>query len=134
KYSCFGENVQPGFSFSNVPEAVRSYAIIFHDIDVALEGSIEDGLHWVVWNIPVVAGGIPEGRLPEGAVQGRNVEDRNAYLGPGAPAGVRYHHYVFELFALSEMLALPETASRPELLSAMDGKVVDKAAYVGRFH
>lgn len=134
KYSCFGENVQPGFRFSGVPDTARSYAIVFHDIDVALEGSIEDGLHWVVWNIPVSAGGIPEGGLPEGAVQGRNVEDRNAYLGPGAPAGDRYHHYVFELYALRDMLELPETASRAELLAAMDGQVVDKAAYVGRFH
>lgn len=30
-------------------------------------------------------------------------------------------------------LNLPETAGRTELLSAMEGKVLDKAAYVGRF-
>jgi hypothetical protein len=110
-----------------------SYALIFHDIDVALDGRTEDGLHWVVWNIPADAGGLPEGRLPEGAVVGRNVEDKNAYLGPGAPAGPRHHHYVFELFALDSLLDLPDTASRRELLEAMEGKTVGKAAYVGRF-
>jgi Raf kinase inhibitor-like YbhB/YbcL family protein len=133
KYSCFGDNVQPAFKFSDAPEGTASYAIIFHDIDVALDGRTEDGLHWVVWNVPVDAGGIPEGRLPDGAVTGRNVEQRNAYLGPGAPAGRRYHHYVFEFFALDTLLDLPKSASRPELLAAMEGKVLDKAAYVGRF-
>ena len=127
------ENVQPGFEFSNPPENAVSYAIIFHDIDVALDGRTEDGLHWIVWNIPVQAGGIQEGGLPEGSVVGRNVENRNAYLGPGAPAGLRYNHYVFELYALSELLSPPPASSRPDLLSAMDGKVVAKAAYVGRF-
>jgi len=100
QYGCFGDNHQPGFRFLEPPPAAVSYAMIFHDIDVALDGSVEDGLHWIVWNIPADAGGIPEGRLPQGAVVGQNVERRNAYLGPGAPAGSRYHHYVLELFAL----------------------------------
>jgi hypothetical protein len=54
-------------------------------------------------------------------------------MGPGAPAGPRYHHYVFELYALNANLDLPATASRDELLAAMAGKVVAKAAYVGRY-
>ncbi|HEU4617740.1 MAG TPA: YbhB/YbcL family Raf kinase inhibitor-like protein [Gammaproteobacteria bacterium] len=133
KYSCFGDNVQPGFEFSSAPDGTASYAIVFHDIDVALDGKPEDGLHWVVWNIPAEAAGVPEGGLPDGSVTGRNVENRNAYLGPGAPAGARYHHYVFEVYALDSLLDLPETASRGVLLAAMEGHVIDKAAYVGRF-
>jgi phosphatidylethanolamine-binding protein (PEBP) family uncharacterized protein len=54
-------------------------------------------------------------------------------MGMGAPAGPRYHHYVFEFYALNSKLDLPATASRPELLEAMKGKVIAKAAYVGRF-
>jgi Raf kinase inhibitor-like YbhB/YbcL family protein len=133
RYGCFGGNVQPGFVFDNVPENAASLALLFHDIDVALDGSPEDGVHWTVWNIPPDEGGLPEGTLPPGAIAGRNVENRNAYLGPGAPPGPRYHHYVFELFALDRELDLPRTAGRTELLRAMDGHVIDKAAYVGRF-
>lgn len=51
----------------------------------------------------------------------------------GEPPGPRYHHYVFELYALNANLDLPDTASRDDLLKAMDGKIVAKAAYVGRF-
>ena len=133
RFGCFAENIQPGFRFKNVPDEAASLALIFHDIDVALDGSTEDGLHWTVWNIPPDSAGVPEGGLPPGAVLGRNVENRNAYLGPGAPPGARYHHYVFELFALDRELDLPPTAGRTELLEAMEGNVLAKAAYVGRF-
>jgi Raf kinase inhibitor-like YbhB/YbcL family protein len=121
--------VSPGFKFTGAPEGTVSYAIIFHDLDVSLMGGTDDVLHWAVWNIPASANGIPEGKVPDGAVQG----GRGAYAGPGAPAGPRYHHYVFELYALNANLDLPAGSGRPELLKAMEGKIVAKSAYVGRF-
>ena len=132
KYAGRG-GVQPGFKFSNAPAGTVSYAIIFHDIDVALQNGTNDVLHWLAWNIPASANGIPEGKLPEGSVQGNNITGQPNYMGPGAPAGPRYHHYVFELYALNANLELPATATRDDLLKAMGGKVVAKAAYVGRF-
>jgi Raf kinase inhibitor-like YbhB/YbcL family protein len=132
KYAGRG-GVQPGFKFTGAPEGTVSYAIIFHDIDVSLKGSTGDVLHWIVWNIPASAGGIPEGSVPPGSVVGRGITGQNAYFGPGAPAGPRYHHYVFELYALNANLDLPATAGREELLKAMEGKIVAKSAYVGRF-
>jgi Raf kinase inhibitor-like YbhB/YbcL family protein len=125
--------VQPAFKFSNAPEGTVTYAIILHDIDVAIGGGTDDVLHWIAWNIPASANGIPEGKLPEGSVTGKNMRGTNAYMGPGAPPGPRYHHYVFELYALNAKLDLPETASRAELLAAMKGKTVAKSAYVGRY-
>jgi Raf kinase inhibitor-like YbhB/YbcL family protein len=133
RYGCFGDNVQPGFAFKNIPDHTASLALLLHDIDVALDASPEDGVHWTVWNISPEDGGLPEGWVPPGAIVGRNVENRNAYLGPGAPPGPRYHHYVFELFALDRQLDLPASAGRTELLEAMTGHIIDKAAYVGRF-
>jgi Raf kinase inhibitor-like YbhB/YbcL family protein len=125
--------VQPDFKFSNAPEGTVTYAIILHDVDVALGGNTDDVTHWVAWNIPAAANGIPEGKLPEGSVTGKNVMGANAYTGPGAPAGPRYHHYIFELYALNAKLDLPETANRADLMAAMKGKTVAKAAYVGRY-
>jgi Raf kinase inhibitor-like YbhB/YbcL family protein len=132
KYTGRG-GVQPGFKFSNAPAGTVSYAIIFHDLDVALGGNTGDVLHWIAWNIPASANGIPEGSLPTGSVQGNNLAGQPNYMGPGAPAGPRYHHYVFELYALNANLELPATASRDDVLKAMQGKVVGKSAYVGRF-
>ena len=132
KYAGRG-GVQPGFKFTGAPEGTVSYAIIFHDIDVSLQGNTGDVLHWIAWNIPAAAGGIPEGKLPEGSVQGANITGQNVYFGPGAPAGPRYHHYVFELYALNANLDLPATSGRDELLKAMAGKITAKSAYVGRY-
>jgi Raf kinase inhibitor-like YbhB/YbcL family protein len=108
-----GGNVRPGFTFSNIPNGTVSFAIIFHDLDVAVTGT-DDVLHWLAWNIPAKAGGLPEGSsLPEGAVSGTAGVGRGNYFGPGAPAGPRYHHYVFELYALSAMLDLPALPHAP---------------------
>jgi Raf kinase inhibitor-like YbhB/YbcL family protein len=132
KYTGRG-GVQPDFKISGAPEATVAYAIILHDVDVAIGGGTDDVLHWMAWNIPASPNGIPEGKLPEGSVTGKNMAGANAYMGPGAPPGP-YHHYVFELYALNAKLDLPDTATRADLLAAMKGKTVAKAAYVGRFH
>jgi len=110
-----------------------AYAVIYHDIEVALNGP-GDVLHFMAWNIPASANGWPEGSLPAGSVMGKNLRGQNAYMGPAAPAGPRYHHYVWELYALNGNLELdPATATRDDLLKALQGKVVAKAAYVGRY-
>jgi Raf kinase inhibitor-like YbhB/YbcL family protein len=134
KFSFYGSNTQPDFKISNLPDNAQTIAIIMHDLDVAMGGNPDDVLHWVAWNIPVTKPEtqIEEGKLPEGSVNGRGARG-NAYMGMGAPNGPRFHHYVFEFYALSSKLDLPESASRAELLEAMKGKIVGKAAYVGRF-
>jgi hypothetical protein len=132
KFSGAGGNVQPDFKITNAPPETQSFAIILHDIDVAIGGP-GDVLHWVAWNIPGNTTHIEEGKLPDGSVNGANMRRQNAYMGMGAPAGPRYHHYVFEFYALNARLDLPPTASRDELLAAMQGKVIAKCAYVGRF-
>jgi Raf kinase inhibitor-like YbhB/YbcL family protein len=132
RYAGRGGNVRPGFTFSNIPQGTVSFAIVLQDLDVAASGA--DGvLHWLAWNIPAKAEGVPEGVLPEGSVVGTARVGRGNYFGPGAPAGPRYHHYVFELYALSATLNLPADATRAQLLDAMKDIIVGKAAYVGRF-
>jgi len=127
RYAGSGENLQPGFTFSNAPESTVSYALVMTDLDPAFQSPV-GFMHWAAWNIPASAGGIPEGGLPDGAMQ-----TERGYRGPGAPAGPRYHHYVFELFALNDTLDLPANATREQIFAALQGKVVAKAAYVGRY-
>jgi Raf kinase inhibitor-like YbhB/YbcL family protein len=138
KYANAGGSTMPGFKFTGAPATTVAYAVIFHDIDVSLMGSTGDVLHWMAWDIPAASNGWPEGpstgaSLPAGSVMGNNMTGKPVYMGPGAPAGPRYHHYVFELYALNANLGLPPTATRDEVLKALEGKIVAKAAYVGRF-
>ena len=126
--------VQPDFKITGIPATAQSVALIMHDIEIVAGTPDNDNLHWIAFNIPVVNGTatLEEGKLPEGAT-GRGSRGA-AYMGPGAPAAVRYHHYVFDFFALNAKIDLPPTGLRPELIEAMKGKVVGKASYVGRFH
>jgi Raf kinase inhibitor-like YbhB/YbcL family protein len=131
RFTSHGDNVQPDFTITGAPENTVSYAIIFHDIEVALGGGTGDVTHWIAWNIP--SANIPEGSLPEGSVQGNNIRNQPGYMGSGAPFRDRYHHYVFEFYALNANLDLAEGASRADLEAALQGKVIGKAAYVGRY-
>jgi Raf kinase inhibitor-like YbhB/YbcL family protein len=131
KYTSHGENIQPNFTITGAPELTTNFAIIFHDIEVALGNTTGDVTHWLAWNITSTT--IPEGSLPAGSVQGNNIRGQANYMGSGAPMRDRFHHYVFEFYALSDNLDLAEGSSREQLLEAMAGKVVAKAAYVGRY-
>lgn len=131
RFTSHGENVQPDFTITGAPDDAVGFAIIFHDIDVAFGGGTGSVTHWLAWNIP--SPNIPEGSLPAGSVQGNNIRGQANYMGSGAPLPDRYHHYVFEFYAISENLTLLEGASRGELEAALQGKVVAKAAYVGRY-
>lgn len=133
RFTSHGDNVQPDFTITGAPDNTVSYAIVFHDIEVALAGSPDDVTHWLAWNIP--SPNIAEGSLPAGSVQGNNIRGQAAYMGSGAPRATpeRFHNYVFEFYALNANLDLAEGASRADLMAALQGKVVAKASYVGRY-
>ena len=145
-----GENKSPAFEFhwnlgpnpTNAPEALQTYAVIFHDIENSTNKTTVDTLHWSAFNIPGSAKGLAEalgsGDLPDGTRNGPGIAagrggNPPAYFGPGAGPGP-FHHYVFEFYALDTKLDLPANTTRDDLLKAMDGHVIGKAAYVGRFH
>lgn len=131
RFTSHGDNIQPDFTITGAPDNTVSYAVILHDIEVAIAPSTDDVTHWVAFNIP--SPNIAEGSLPAGSVNGNNIRNQPGYMGSGAPMRDRYHHYVFEFYALNANLDLKEGASRAEVMAAMQGKVVAKAAYVGRY-
>lgn len=131
--------VSPKLEWSNVPSGVVSFAIIMHDPDTAPGKKAEDILHWMAFNIPGDATSVPEGlpaiaTFPDGGIQAKSFRGAVGYMGPGAPAPGPYHHYTIELYALDYKLPLGPDATRAEVLKAMDGHIVAKAALEGRFH
>ena len=92
-----------------------------------------DVLHWLVAKIPATATSIPEGpagaqpQLPAGARQ------IAPYRGPGAPAAGPPHHYTFTLYALNAPLELAENADRAAVMMAMEGKVLGRGIFNGRY-
>lgn len=133
------EAVSPELSWTDVPPGTESFVLLFHDPDVAIAKKLEDVTHWITWNIPGTATKLPEGVKPEekmsdGMIQGKNRGGRVGYMGPGAPPTAPEHHYTFELFALDTKLDLGPDASREDVMKAIDGHILGKAVYEGRFH
>ena len=131
--------VSPRLEWTHVPPGVVTFTLIFHDPDAAPGKNVEDVLHWMAFNIPGTSTGLSGGQsadptLADGTVQGKNRGGRMGFMGPGAGAAGPYHHYTFELYALDTKLSLGPDAARADVLKAMDGHVIAKAALEGLFH
>jgi Raf kinase inhibitor-like YbhB/YbcL family protein len=141
KHTQAGEEVSPALTWSGAPEGVTSYVLVMHDVDAAIGTGTDDILHWMLWNIPATASGVPE-RVPRGAQWPDGTRQISAtgpnYRGPGAPAAGPPHHYVFELFAVDTTVDVPAVGASPPqtraaVAAAMAGHVRGKAVYVGLF-
>ncbi|MEW6319506.1 MAG: YbhB/YbcL family Raf kinase inhibitor-like protein [Acidobacteriota bacterium] len=141
KYTQAGEQVSPALTWTNVPPGTVSFVLHMRDPDVARNRTTEDQVHWLVWNIPGTATGLPEG-VPKGAELPDGMRQVSAsgpvYRGPGAPATGPMHHYTFELFALDiPMRDVPAGGdpweTRAKIWQAMNGHILGKAVYVGLF-
>ena len=140
KYTQAGEQVSPALNWTNVPVGTQSFVLHMRDPDVARNKGTEDQVHWLVWNIPGTATGLPE-NVPKGADRPDGSHQISAsgpvYRGPGAPATGPQHHYTFELYALDTKLDVQAGAdawaTRTAVWKAMEGHVLGKAVYVGLF-
>jgi Raf kinase inhibitor-like YbhB/YbcL family protein len=139
KFTCAaGQNSpSPAIAWSGAPAATQSFVLIMHDPDPVINGSVDDVLHWAIFDIPGTSKGLPEGvksgDQADGAKQLNNIAGRPGYLGPCPPPGHGDHHYTLELYALSEKLGPAASKSRADLLTAMTGKVLSKGVYIGIF-
>lgn len=131
RYTSHGQNIQPDFTITGAPAATKSYVVVMRDIDVAMDRTTQDVLHWLAFDIPSTK--IPAGHLPASSVTGANFLGKATFIGSGAPLRDRYHHYLWEFYALDGFLRLKEGASIDAVFKAMQGKVLAKAAYVGRY-
>ena len=135
-YSPDGRNVSPPLTWRALPEGTRQLAVICQDHGA---GNPPPWVHWIIYNIPATAGGLPEGipfdpadAMPaglEGAAQGSNGWGLPMYRGPAPPGGT-VHHYDFAVFALDAELDLPAGLTRAELLEAIDGHVIGQGNMV----
>ena len=135
-----GEGTSPAISWTNVPAGTQSFVLNMRDMDVARNKTTDDQAHWVVWNIPASATGLPEG-VPKGPKLANGAYQFSAtgqmYRGPGAGANGPKHHYMFELYALDTVIDVPPAAdafeTRANVMKAIQGHILGKAVYGGLF-
>lgn len=132
RYTCNGDNISPPLEWSGVPEETQTFVLLCDDPDVP-RTLRADGMydHWVLFNIPSFVTGLPENikTLPAGAIQGQNTGHKLGYTGPCPPD--RQHRYFFKLFALDTSLALPQGATKAEVVAAMQGHILAQTELMG---
>ena len=132
KYTCDGDNISPPLQWQQVPQGVKSFALISDDPDAP----VGIWVHWVMWNIPAEANGLPENvpagkDLPNGSKQGVNSSRKQGYSGPCPPSGT--HRYYFKVYAIDTMLNLPADSTKQDLLDAMEGHILAEGSLMGKY-
>lgn len=135
-YTCQGKDVSPALAWSGLPAGTKSLALIVDDPDAPDPAAPKmTWVHWVLYNMPASASGLPEAvapaALPAGTREGKNDWKRTGYGGPCPPIG--RHRYFHKLYALDVMLADLKQPTKAELERAMQGHVLAKAELMGTY-
>lgn len=134
--TCDGENSSPALAWTNVPPQTKSLLLIVDDPDAPDPAAPKrTWVHWVLYNIPPTATGLPAavqpGELPEGTRIGLNDWKEARYGGPCPPIG--RHRYFFKLFALDDVLPELGHETKAHLEQEMEGRVIAQAELIGTY-
>jgi Raf kinase inhibitor-like YbhB/YbcL family protein len=135
-HTCDGKDVSPPLSWTGVPVAAKSLALIVDDPDAPDPAAPQrTWVHWVLYNIPVSAAGLPQGvqskNLPAGTREGINDWKRTGYGGPCPPIG--RHRYIHKLYALDVVLPHLDNPTKAQLEETMQGHIIERTELVGLY-
>jgi Raf kinase inhibitor-like YbhB/YbcL family protein len=132
KYTGEGEDTSPAFEWSPVPEGTQSFALICHDPDAPVVSAGGYGfVHWVLYNIPGAAEGLPEG-VSE-FTSGPNDFGKPGYGGPMPPNGHGTHRYFFSLLALGCEPNLEPGLTMGQLLETTEAHLIGMNRLMGTY-
>jgi Raf kinase inhibitor-like YbhB/YbcL family protein len=136
RFTCEGEDIAPRLDWQGVPANTRSLVLIVDDPDAPDPGAPRmTWVHWVLYNLPPDAPGLPEGAtsadLPPGTQEGVNDWNRGGYGGPCPPIG--RHRYFHKLYALDVRLPVLERPTRADIQKAMAGHIIEQAELIGTY-
>src|SRR5881409_1292852 len=94
KHTCDGQDLSPPLAWTEPPAGTKSLALVCDDPD-APTGT---WVHWVLWDVPPTARGLPEGvppsaKLEDGTRQGTNDFKKSGYGGPCPPRGAPHRYF-----------------------------------------
>ena len=145
------EDISPPLEWTGIPDGTQSIALLMDSDQIAHEANPDARwTHWLIWNLPADAAGLPErvatttevASLGPGVRHGTNDDNVIGYSGPcPVPTTVNYRQtkvkivfeYLFHVYALDTVLDLPAGATRAEFIAAIDGHVLSSGVIRGEF-
>jgi Raf kinase inhibitor-like YbhB/YbcL family protein len=135
-----GGNQSPEVSWTHAPAGTRSFVVTLFDLTASFT-------HWGMYDIPASTSNLPMNAGVAGSTYGAQVYNdfyNLGYDGPCPPVGVKpySHRYVLTVYAIDEVLQLPQSANFPPyaetlwyaLLRATEkGHVLGKASTTGYY-
>jgi len=136
RYTCEGDDIAPRLNWQGAPANTRSLVLIVDDPDAPdPKAPRRTWVHWVLYNLPPDATGLPEGTtsadLPPGTGEGLNDWNRSGYGGPCPPIG--RHRYFHKLYALDTRLPDMDRPTKADVEAAMAGHVIEQTELIGTY-
>nr|MBS0019645.1 YbhB/YbcL family Raf kinase inhibitor-like protein [Gammaproteobacteria bacterium] len=136
RHTCDGKDLSPPLSWAGIPEGTQSLVLIVDDPDAPDPAAPKMiWVHWVLYDIPATAAGLPEAvaiaELPQGTQEGLNDWQRAGYGGPCPPIG--RHRYFFKLYALDTVLSDLRKPTKVALEKAMAPHILATAELTGTY-
>lgn len=133
KYTCEGDDISPGISWTKPPDGTKELVLICDDPDAPMGAWV----HWVVWGISPDSTNLPEAvqkadSTADGLKQGKNGFGKVGYGGPCPPRGSE-HRYFFRLYAVDMPLELKPKATKWDVLNAIEGHTIAKGEVMGKY-
>lgn len=144
EYSAYGDNKSIDLMWADLPAGAVQLAVICDDPKVVELGMMPAPfVHWVAYNIPASASGLPADLTKdaevmgvaglEGMINGLNGTRRPGYFGPRPPVNGQLHAYHFRVYAIDADLDLEAGLGKDELLAAIDGHVLATGMLMGHY-
>ncbi|HEU0032712.1 MAG TPA: YbhB/YbcL family Raf kinase inhibitor-like protein [Kofleriaceae bacterium] len=132
--TCTGAGTSPQLDWTNPPANAMSYAVVLTDLT-------NTAIHWVIWDIPGTATGLPanvenafQPANVAGAKQAASFNNIRGYVGP-CPPPPEEHMYQFAVFAI-DVATLPGTSmntTQVQALQAINMHRISSATLTGRY-
>jgi hypothetical protein len=138
--TAYGDNVSIDLSWGNLPAGTVQLALVGDDPVVPMPSPF---VHWVAYNIPAAASGLPAGMSADavvegvpgldGMINGMNGLRRTGYFGPRPPVDGKLHAYHYRIYALDSALNLEQGLNKEQLLEAIEGHVLGTGMLMGHY-
>jgi Raf kinase inhibitor-like YbhB/YbcL family protein len=138
-YTADGDGISPPLQWSGLPPGTRSVVVIVEDADSPTPQPL---VHAIAVGLSPDDTFLREGALddekeaPSKSPQarlGRNSYLQSGWLPPDPPPGHGVHRYLFQVFALDNVAALPETPGRDALMDALQTHAIASGCMVGTY-
>ncbi len=130
-----GPNISPALDWTQPPAGTAELALIVQDPDAPMG---KPANHALTVGIDPALSGLPENALTDpspvpGIRHGKGALGRRGWAGPLPLRSHGPHTYVFALYALDQVLPLPDSFTLDDVTTALRGHVIGRARLDGTY-